>query len=46
MSVRPSFDDRLDPAIRFVPYDADWPLQFGAEAQRICQALGEGAGRR
>ncbi len=36
----PSLDERFDPAIRIVDYDAAWPAAAAAELDRIKQALG------
>jgi GrpB-like predicted nucleotidyltransferase (UPF0157 family) len=36
----PSLDDRFDPAIRIVAYDAGWAAQGKAELRRIEKALG------
>jgi GrpB-like predicted nucleotidyltransferase (UPF0157 family) len=36
----PSLDDRFDPAVRIVAYDAKWPLQAGQELRRLEEALG------
>jgi GrpB-like predicted nucleotidyltransferase (UPF0157 family) len=36
----PSLDDRLDPAIRIVAYDARWPTQAAAELARVRAGLG------
>lgn len=35
----PSLDDRFDPAIRIVSYDAGWPREFEREAAAIQSAL-------
>jgi len=36
----PSLDDRFDPAVRIVAYDAEWPLLAGEELRRLKEALG------
>jgi GrpB-like predicted nucleotidyltransferase (UPF0157 family) len=41
----PSLDDRFDPAVRIVDYDASWPDLAVAELRRIAEALGEQAVR-
>jgi GrpB-like predicted nucleotidyltransferase (UPF0157 family) len=41
----PSLDDRFDPAVRIVAYDADWPVRAAAELHRIEEALGAVAAR-
>jgi GrpB-like predicted nucleotidyltransferase (UPF0157 family) len=41
----PSLDDRLDPAIRIVEYDAAWPARAADEMGLLKQALGPVAGR-
>jgi GrpB-like predicted nucleotidyltransferase (UPF0157 family) len=41
----PSLDDRFDPAVRVVEYDAAWPALADAELRRIEDALGEVAVR-
>jgi len=41
----PSLDDRFDPAIRIVEYDADWAARGAAEMTRIADALRDGAVR-
>jgi GrpB-like predicted nucleotidyltransferase (UPF0157 family) len=41
----PSLDDRFDPAIRIVEYDARWPARARAELRRIEEALGSVAVR-
>jgi GrpB-like predicted nucleotidyltransferase (UPF0157 family) len=37
----PSLDDRFDPAVRIVDYDAAWPAAAEAELRRIGDALAE-----
>ena len=36
----PSLDDRFDPAVRIVAYDAEWPVRAAAEMRRLKQGLG------
>ncbi|MDQ3677098.1 MAG: GrpB family protein [Actinomycetota bacterium] len=36
----PSLDDRFDPAVRLVEYDAAWPAQADEELRRLKEALG------
>lgn len=36
----PSLDERLDPAVRIVEYDAGWPVEAGQELGRLKDALG------
>jgi GrpB-like predicted nucleotidyltransferase (UPF0157 family) len=36
----PSLDERFDPAVRLVKYDAAWPVQAAQELERIGRALG------
>jgi GrpB-like predicted nucleotidyltransferase (UPF0157 family) len=40
LTRHPSLDDRLDPAVRIVPYDTEWPLRAAVELRRIEEALG------
>jgi GrpB-like predicted nucleotidyltransferase (UPF0157 family) len=44
-SRHPSLDDRVDPAVRIVEYDAAWPEMAAAEIARIWAAVGEAAVR-
>jgi GrpB-like predicted nucleotidyltransferase (UPF0157 family)/GNAT superfamily N-acetyltransferase len=41
----PSLDDRFDPAVRIVDYDATWPAAAAEELRRVKQALGNVAVR-
>jgi GrpB-like predicted nucleotidyltransferase (UPF0157 family) len=41
----PSLDDRLDPAIRIVEYDSEWPIAASQELGRIREAVGPAAVR-
>jgi GrpB-like predicted nucleotidyltransferase (UPF0157 family) len=41
----PSLDERFDPAVRIVDYDASWPARAAEELRRIEEALGPGAAR-
>jgi GrpB-like predicted nucleotidyltransferase (UPF0157 family) len=41
----PSLDDRFDPAIRIVEYEAAWPARAAAEVGRLQHGLGPVAGR-
>jgi GrpB-like predicted nucleotidyltransferase (UPF0157 family)/GNAT superfamily N-acetyltransferase len=41
----PSLDDRFDPAVRIVEYDAAWPVLAESELRRIKDALGGPAPR-
>ncbi len=40
MERHPSLDDRFDPAVRIVEYDAAWPARAAAELRRLAEALG------
>jgi GrpB-like predicted nucleotidyltransferase (UPF0157 family) len=40
MQRHPSLDERFDPAIRIVDYDADWPRRAREELERVADALG------
>jgi len=41
----PSLDDRVDPAVRIVPYDAGWPARADEELRRLKEGLGSVAVR-
>ena len=41
LSRHPSLDDRFDPAVRIVDYDAEWPPLAEAEMRVIEEALGD-----
>lgn len=41
LSRHPSLDDRFDPAVRIVDYDAEWPALAEAELRVIEEALGD-----
>jgi GrpB-like predicted nucleotidyltransferase (UPF0157 family) len=41
----PSLDERFDPAVRIVEYDAAWPARAAQELERIGRALGPVAER-
>lgn len=45
LTRHPSLDDRFDPAVRIVDYDAAWPALADAELRRIKESVGGSAVR-